>query len=463
MKKLRILIFIEVDVVVRHFVDSQIFNALAAKHDVTFVFPGPGTKRFGNLDPGTMPLPGEYLRVPHHAERTRLWKEIFQVDQLRFRCDPQGKALRALRWNAVGWKAGLLYTVFGLPGIWPIFRGRRLRQLAGMPNVAMEELFDREKPDVVIHPCVLEGFYINDLVEVCGRRKIPLTVIMNSWDNPSTKRAMVGNPDWLLVWGEQTKRHAVEMAHLPPDRVLSFGAAQFEIYRKPPRIDRAEFCKLNGIPTDRPILLYAGSSKGTDEIAHLSLLDAAVDRGELSRAVVLYRPHPWGNGGKGGETLLDRSWRNVFIESSMRGYLEEVRAGKTAKYLADYADAHDVLANVDAVVSPLSTILLEAAMHEKPILCFLPQEDGSSHFAHDAALSHFHDMFRMPDILVAPGYDALLPQCEALMRSCDDRALRDRLKEAVRFFVEPYEEPYESRLVTFIESTVAAHVQEITR
>ena len=31
---------------------------------------------------------------------------------------------------------------------------------------------------------------------------------MNSWDNPSTKRSLIGNPDWLFVWGEQTKKHA---------------------------------------------------------------------------------------------------------------------------------------------------------------------------------------------------------------------------------------------------------------
>lgn len=454
MKKLRILVFIEVDIVIRHFIDSHAFDDLAAKHEVIFVFPEAGNKRLGNLDPARMPLPAPYVRLPHHAERTRLWKQLFQVDQLRLRLGKKAAALRRLRRFTLGWKASMLYAALGLPGIWEVFRASRLRQLAGMSNTEMESLFDAEKPDLVVHPCVLEGLYLNDLVEITQKRGVPLTVIMNSWDNPSTKRAMVGNPDWLLVWGKQTQRHAVDMAKIPVERVICFGAAQFEVYRQQPRIDRAEFCRRNGVDPGRRILLYAGSSKGTDEIAHLTLLDRAVAQGSLDNAVILYRPHPWGNGGKGGEKLLEQPWQHVFIESSMRGYLEDVRAGKTSKYMADYRDTHDVLSHVDAVVSPLSTILLEAAMHSKPILCFLPSEDKSGHFTSDAGLTHFHDMFRMKEILMAAGYDSLLPQCQALLKLCDDPDALRGLQMAVNYFVEPYAEPYDRRLTAFLEGTV---------
>ena len=452
MKRLRVLVFIEVDVVVRHFLDSHVFDHLAARHDVTFIFPEEGNKRLGNVDPGALQLAAPYERLPHHGERTRLWKQLFQIDQLRLRPGKQAAALRRLRWTTLGWKAASLYTLLGLPGIWQAFRARRLRQLGTMVNTQMEALFDREKPDVVVHPCVLEGLYLNDLVEIAGRRGIPLAVIMNSWDNPSTKRAMVGNPDWLLVWGEQTQSHAMELAGMARDRVIRFGAAQFEVYREPARLDRAAFCRLHGIDPTRRILLYAGSSKGTDEIAHLQMLEQAVERGDLGDAVILYRPHPWGRGGRGGDRLLDQPWRHVFIEHSMRGYLEGVKAGKTAKYLSDYRDTHDVLSNVDAVVSPLSTILLEAALHGKPILCFLPQEDASKHFRTDAAFMHFHDMFNMPEILLAVGYDSFLDKCRELLAMGDSPEAIERRKRAVDFFVEPFEAPYDQRLTEFLET-----------
>ena len=39
MKKLRCLIFVEADVVVRHFINSNSFNDLWNKHEVKFIFP----------------------------------------------------------------------------------------------------------------------------------------------------------------------------------------------------------------------------------------------------------------------------------------------------------------------------------------------------------------------------------------------------------------------------------------
>jgi hypothetical protein len=301
---------------------------------------------------------------------------------------------------------------------------------------------------------VLEGLYLNDLIDLCQRRRIPLIVIMNSWDNPSTKRAMVGNPDWLLVWGEQTQRHAVEFARMPVDRAIKFGAAQFEVYRAPPRISREAFCQVNGLDSTRRILLYAGSSKGTDEIAHLSALDQAIEAGQLGATTVLYRPHPWGGGGRNGHLLLDTVWRNVRIENSMKDYLEKVRSGFSGKYLPDYRDTHDVLSCVDAVISPLSTIILEAALHRKPVMCFLPLEDTSEHFRRDLALTHFHQMFDVPEIVVAKGEQNLIRQTQVLLNQVGDHDCAARLGNAMNFFVEPFDRPYPVRLTEFVERVV---------
>jgi len=457
---MKILVFVEVDVVVRHFLDSNSFSELAARHEVTFVFPELGHKRMGGIEPAKLNLAAPFVFLNHHARRTKLWKQLFHVDQLRIRKGEQAAAIRALRRFTLGWKASYLYTVLGLPGVWEVFRQFRLYQLSKLPNTPMEDLFDAFRPDAVVHPCVLEGLFLNDLIEICKHREVPLTVIMNSWDNPSTKRAMVGSPNWLLVWGEQTRRHAIDMAGMSSSAVVPFGAAQFEIFKQPSRLTREDFCEMNGLDPDRRILLYAGSSKGTDEIAHLKILDAAVAEGKFGEVSILYRPHPWGGGGKDGHRVLDVPWQHVLIESSMRVYLEQIRKGNAAKYLADYRDAHDVLTHVDAVVSPLSTILLEAAMLGKPILCFLPDADKLSQFKTDANLTHFHDMFRMPEILMAKGVGELLPKTKELMSLVEKPGIKETMVKAVDFFVAAYDEPYSKRLADFIESSVLTRVTE---
>ncbi len=354
--------------------------------------------------------------------------------------------------RVLGWKAALLYTLISLPGVYQWHRHRVIATITAQPYRSLEVLIEEHQPDVLIHPSTLEGEYINDLVETSQSCDIPLMVIMNSWDNPSTKNAVVGNPDWLLVWGPQTKQHAIDFVGMRADRVIEFGAAQFDVYRQPPRIDRDEFCVRHQIDPARKILLYAGSSKETDEYSHLEALEEAIDQARLTNLVVVYRPHPWGNGGKNGGRIIERQWRHIRIETTMRAYLEGVRDGNKAMSLPDYRDTHDVLSSIDALVSPLSTIILEGALHGKPTLCFLPVEETEArHLQLVLPLKHFEDMFNSPEFPTARGLPELIPGVAALLSRVGDDAYSARLAEACSHFVTPFDRPYGERLTEFCE------------
>ena len=53
---------------------------------------------------------------------------------------------------------------------------------------------------------------------------------MNSWDNPSMAGLPYDPPDNYLVWGDQTKRHAIEIRRIPRENVIIAGANQFSNY-----------------------------------------------------------------------------------------------------------------------------------------------------------------------------------------------------------------------------------------
>ena len=449
---MKILIFIEHDIIIRHFIHSGVFSVLTQKHDVKFIFPEKGHKRVQS-DIEALNLDAPYKHLQSNLRRQELWKRLYLADRLYFRPGKQFRALRHVFRKAIGPKATLIYSVLSLPGVFQILRHWVMRQIAKTPHTDMENLLDQEQPHLILHPSILHGVFISDLTDLCEKHDIPLVVIMNSWDNPSTKKAMVGQPDHLLVWGEQTKRHAIKFMNTPEDSVIKFGAAQFDIYRSPSLMTRAEFCKRHDIETDAKIVLYAGSSKETDEFQHLVNIDRAIDDGALDKTVIVYRPHPWGGGGRDGARFLDHDWVNVRIEESMRAYLELVRDGTATISLPDYRHTHDVLSNIDALVSPLSTIIVEGALHQKPVLCFLPEEEsGASHFQQAAPLIHFEDMYAMDEILVAVGQAQLLPKLKELILHCGDVEFTQRLQTACSFFVEPHSEPYGQRLVDFVES-----------
>jgi len=451
----KVLIFIEHDIIIRHFIHSRIFEKLSEQHEVKFVFPETGYKRV-NSDVSKLDLGAQFRHLTVHQKRLEMWKRLFIADSLRWRPGSKFKILRRLRRELIGPKASLLFTMFSFPGIFFLLREWTLFKIKFQPNDKLEALLDEERADVIIHPSILEGVYINDLVAVSHERKIPFVVIMNSWDNPSTKKAVLGNPDWLLVWGEQTKRHAVEFMGMPEEQVINFGVAQFDLYRKPARLSRLEFCNKHSIDHTAKIVLYAGSSKSTDEFQHLMNIDKAISAGKFDNVIVIYRPHPWGGGGKGGERILKQSWKNIHIEESMREYLEQICNGITnAINLPDYNYTHDVLSSIDALVSPLSTIIIEGALHDKPVLCFLPDEDtDAKHFTLAAPLIHFEDMYQMPEFLIAKGNMQLLPKLEELLAKTSNINHIRSLNEACKFFVEPFEQSYGDRLTEFIETKV---------
>ena len=453
---MKALIFIEHDIIVRHFVQSRVFADLVGRHEVTFVFPEPGHKRV-KLDASRLDLGSPYRHLSVHQERMVIWTRLFQVDQLCWRPGSHFAALRVFQREMIGPKATGLYTILSLPGIYQLFRRWSLSRIGTLPNTELDQLLTEEDPDVIIHPCVLGGVYINDLVAAAKAKRIPLTVIMNSWDNPSTKRAMVGSPDWLLVWGPQSKRHAIEFMGLAPERVVEFGAAQFDVYRGAPRLDREAFCQIHDIDPEVNILLYAGSSKNSDEFAHLVAIERAISEGELGDAIVVYRPHPWGSGGRDGGRILDCAWRHVRIESTMRAYLERVRAGDHSMSFPDYRNTHDVLSSVDALVSPLSTIILEGALHGKPVLCFLPTDETTArHFQLTAPFVHFEDMFNIPEFLVVSRRAELIQGIQALFLRVGDKDFSNRLRRVCTHFVKLFERPYGERFVDFVEQVACA-------
>ncbi len=451
---MKVLVFLEHDIICRHFVMSGALRPLVEQAEVRFVFPDDGGKRV-KLDPAKLPLGAPFERVPIDAKRQQTWRWLLYVDQLKFRAGDHEAAIRKFRWKLLGWKAAMLLTLAGLPLGSAVFRRIVDQRLASQPPRALAALLDRERPDVVLHPSVLDSVFLNDLVVECRERSIPLVVAMNSWDNPSTKRAMVGAPDWLLVWGPQTRDHAVRFIRMDGDRVVPFGAAQFDVFRERPRIDREQFCAAHGLDPSRRIILFAGSNAQTDEFAALQALDRAVNDGRLRNISFVYRPHPWGAGGRNGERLAHARFDHIVVDRNMRAYLDGIAAGGQRMSLPDYRDTHDLLSAIDGVISPMSTILLEAALHAKPVVAYTPAgADGSEQLANSLPMLHFADFLKLPEIGHASTIDDLIA-ATALLADVNEGVKRGRdFQRAASHFVTPFEAAWRERLVDFLRNKV---------
>ncbi|MDJ0896022.1 MAG: hypothetical protein QNJ92_12845 [Alphaproteobacteria bacterium] len=459
---MKILIPIDIDPCVRHFIQSGAFVDLAARHDVTFLFPE-GHERF-TIDPASLDLPGPHTCIAGRDDRFSLWKHLRYAGIFAPHMDPRRRRLRPIFSQFVSPRGRLFHTVTGLPGIYGLYRQSIKRRLDAVPPVEMEAVIDRLDPDLIVHPTVIDGCFVHDLLAIAKRRGIPSVLVMNSWDNAATKWPLHTKPDYLLVWGQQSFEHAQHFLDIPAHRVIKFGAAQLDVFRSPPASDPQGFRANYGFRADQRVLLYAGSTSQNDEFAHLRQLDEAVSDGRLGGVKIIYRPHPWGLGGRDGGRILKHEFSHIELDRSMRAYFEYIERGQRRLFLADYRDAHDLLCNVDAVISPLSTMILEGAMHGKPALAYVPDDETLGRaLKFKRKHVHFDEIFDMPEFLVAEGSANFIPCAQKLVARSGDGDWAKRMRKAGEYFVSSFEEPFGHRLLALAESIVHEDLAQRTK
>jgi len=455
MARKKILVFVDADVIVRHFLDSGAFSDLSSTYDVVLVFPPDNWKRIINSSDINR-WRFRACRVEISETRRSLFKKLFFIDQARQRRDPEWRGIRNGWMALVGWKAGLMFSGLSFPLIRQIANAWYKRQLKSMPPKELQMLFDKECPDIILHPSTFEGYFINDLIELTQLRNIPMILLMNSWDNPCLKRNAIGIPDAVVVWGEQTKRHAEKFMGIPPERIHIFGAAQFQIFRDYPTKTKDEVYEINGILPDKLAILYAGSSKGNQEFTHLRLLNVAIDRGLLKGVTVIYRPHPYGVAKEDARAILSGELTHIVIDHSMRGFMLDIANGvNQGFYITPYDETHNLLSAVDAVISPLSTMLIEAGLHGKPVMCFIPEEeDDKSAWRVLRNVIHFKELLQHRNVQVVRTHQEFIPAAQMLISNVENRDKAYDIKDSMKFFVGFTDQPYSTSIKTLVDHHV---------
>lgn len=455
----KVLVFIDHDLIIRHFIHGGAFKELERRFEVSYVFnddpDAKGAKQWIHQDPRTLGLRRVLFT---HVPRKRMgsWFPLYAVTVLhnqRGRSNYPGRKKRIV--ENVGWLRAQLLSFLALPGVFHLAR-RRILAMQG-EYAPLAELLRTEKPCLIVQPSILTGYFINELLLLSRRLAIPYVVLMNSWDNPSQKAVVTGHPNKLVVWGEQTRRHAIEYMRMPEADVLPFGAAQFQVYREPLSETEAELRALFGVPADKPIVLYAGVSKSINETRHLRLIDAAIAAGLIPDCHVLYRPHPWRGGlVEGEEDFLAAGLRHVSMDPFMESYYRRVTKDPDASFdMADYRITVKVLRLVSGTVSSLSTILLETLMQGKPVISFMPRKDMETKYGRSAAISqklaHFGELWGRPGVIECREDDDLPACMRELMAQATNPDQACAIRATAAYFLVTDGPPYGERLADLAE------------
>lgn len=124
-----------------------------------------------------------------------------------------------------------------------------------------------------------------DLIRIGKIEQIPSYLIVDNWDNLSSKIYMDTKPDYISCWGKQSQIHGEKIHNLI--NIDSIGSARFDFYFKE-RNKKQKKC------FNYPYILFLGSSYEWNENEALSILDNHIKKNKtkFKNLKIIYRPHP---------------------------------------------------------------------------------------------------------------------------------------------------------------------------
>lgn len=431
-----VLVFIPSTVELQRFVLSGALNGLAEDHRLEYVLPEQKADVMMAAAPEVL-RPEVVYRLEVPIARFKMWAELFRAacfhhsDRSRsfaLRIGPRFAFLSAWQRRSTPWPLfppasrllGRLQRKSALPAAWrkrlkrwhqdlkpykeyaeglrlkdparyEAFRQERLRDLE--PLAGIVELFDQTNPVYVLLPTSLLDPFCNDVLFAAERERVTTVVVQSGWDNLSSKGIVNFQPSITLVWGKQSRLHAREIQQIPR-RIVEIGAAQYSALTSCEEERCQELRERLGVGPDEKLVLFGGSFRQFDETSTLRWLDKAISQGKVPPMKVVYRPHPWRATRTDEPHFFDREWDNIVFDPVMedryRRVKEDPRYLKREVPIYDMRYLADLLTTVDAVISPMSTLLVEALILGKPTLAIaFPDDKHEYNPSVTAEMTHF--------------------------------------------------------------------------
>jgi hypothetical protein len=268
-----------------------------------------------------------------------------------------------------------------------------------------ERLFDRHAPSLLVTSSPGLIFSEVPLLRTAARRGVRSMAIDPSWDNFTNKLMPVRRVNRLVVWNELMQRQAIDLHGYGPADIRLAGVPQWDRYFSEGVAEtRAQFlARIGADPARRLITLTTTPQELYSHHDHvLRLMAAALGDGRWPNAQVLVRLHPRDDRAK---YAAFEGAPHVIIEKPFR---PTVRAGDglAVDVTAD-SQRHlaATLKHSDAIVNVASTIAIEAAIFDTPVVNVAFDGERESEFAKSARryyqFTHYLNITRHDAVRVA--------------------------------------------------------------
>jgi len=235
------------------------------------------------------------------------------------------------------------------------------------------DLFERYQPDLVI--ASTPGWRMDRyLLRESARRGIPNMTVIVGWDNSSSYNISGADVQWATCWSQLQKDELVYGSDWNPDRVHIGGIPSYDGYfRKQWLMPRDEYLKLHGLDPNRKLISYASSfvhfAPNYPNIEALATLVSSASLAEPSQLLIRLHPSHFQDRPK----IFAEERRRVFELEKRYPHVHVVQPKPLGGSLGYYGgedmdEKASMLAYSDVFVTVYSTMVVEAAVHDTPIV-----------------------------------------------------------------------------------------------
>jgi len=332
------------------------------------------------------------------------------------------------RWENYEYTLGRMLTRRGMRSARQLLWDHVGERLADRLSDAARDLFAQRKPDVVV-ATHLSQVYGRRIIAAARRRGIRTVGNVNSWDN--VWKGLRVRPETVTCWSENNRDEIIKLEGYAPEQVQVIGAPAFDPYFAPDaQWTREQLCARLGLDASRPYVLFATLgqfSQQIDETYPLEwMLKAIDDRAIQGNPQVVLRMHPW------SRDIYFKRWMdhpNVVI-SRYETYYPGLGWTPTRD---EAVLAGNLMKHASAVVSPGSTMCIEAAIFDVPTIipvfnAYMP-EIFESYFKQTWLNQHFGRIYKNDWSPILRDERAA---ADAINRALTDRAWYAEGRKAIR-------------------------------
>ncbi len=262
------------------------------------------------------------------------------------------------------------------------------------PRDRFGPVLDRYRPNLVFAADVQNENDVR-LMHEARDRGIPVVGMVRSWDNLAAKGMIRITPDALIVNNEIIRDEAVRYSAIPAEKIRVVGIPHYDRYLTEPRSSREEFFRrISGDPSKRLILYaptgdrYLGENTVDREVIELIVAAMPSDCQLLVRLPPMDAVSGVPKEGK-GRLIFDRP---------RASFLDVRNTELTAE-----ADRHlaDTLSYADLVIAGPSTMAVDAAFFNKPVI--LVGFDGKRERPYYESVARYFDYEHWQPVLSSGG------------------------------------------------------------